>query len=114
VVVNFLGHLVWSVSGKNCRRLAQIAESYAGKPVSFVLISIDESKDRSKIPGVLQRPEGEPGKAGFGGDTDLMDRFGLGDIVPGTAIIDDQGDGNHPNHGVRREKKMCGMRWIGS
>ena len=90
VVVNF-----WATWCAPCQeelpRLAQIAESYAGKPVSFVLISIDEPKDRAKIPAVLERLHVTE-ESWVGGDTDLMDRFGLGDIVPGTAVIDDQGE----------------------
>lgn len=72
-------------------RLAQIAESYAGKPVEFVLISIDEPKDRAKIPAVLERLHVTK-ESWVGGDTDLMDRFGLGNIVPGTAVMDEQGE----------------------
>jgi len=90
VVVNF-----WATWCAPCQeelpRLAQMAESYAGKPVSFVLISIDEPKDRAKIPAVLERLHVTE-ESWVGGDTDLMDRFGLGDIVPGTAVIDDQGE----------------------
>jgi thiol-disulfide isomerase/thioredoxin len=90
VVVNF-----WATWCAPCQeelpRLAQIASSYADKPVSFVLISIDQPKDRAKIPAVLERLHVAQ-ESWVGGDTDLMDRFGLGDIVPGTAILDDQGE----------------------
>jgi thiol-disulfide isomerase/thioredoxin len=90
VVVNF-----WATWCAPCQeelpRLAQIASSYADKPVTFVLISIDAAKDRAKIPAVLERLHVAQ-ESWVGGDTDLMDRFGLGDIVPGTAILDDQGE----------------------
>ncbi len=90
VVVNF-----WATWCGPCQeelpRLARIAESYAGKPVEFVLISIDSPKDRAKIPAVLERLHVSR-ESWVGGDTDLMDRFGLGNIVPGTAVIDGHGD----------------------
>jgi thiol-disulfide isomerase/thioredoxin len=90
VVVNF-----WATWCAPCQeelpRLTQMASSYADKPVSFVLISIDTPKDRAKIPAVLERLHVSQ-ESWVGGDTDLMDRFGLGDIVPGTAILDDQGE----------------------
>jgi thiol-disulfide isomerase/thioredoxin len=90
VVVNF-----WATWCGPCQeelpRLAQMAASYAGKPVKFVIISIDEPKDRKKIPAVLERLK-VPADSWVGGDTDMMGDFGLGNIVPGTAVLDEHGE----------------------
>jgi thiol-disulfide isomerase/thioredoxin len=90
VVVNF-----WATWCGPCQeglpRLSQLAGSYAGKPVRFVLISIDESKNRAKIPAVLERLHVSL-ESWDDADTDTMDRFGLGNIVPGTAILDQNGE----------------------
>ena len=90
VVVNF-----WATWCGPCQeelpRLSKIARSYAGKPVNFVKISIDTPKDRAKIPAVLQRLN-VPGDTWVGGDTDMLAGFGLGEIVPGTAVLDERGE----------------------
>lgn len=90
VVVNF-----WAAWCAPCQeelpRLAAMAASYTGKPVEFVLISIDQTKDRAKVQAVLDRLH-MAHESWIGGDTDLMDRFGLGDIVPGTVVLDAQGE----------------------
>ncbi len=90
VVVNF-----WATWCGPCQeelpRLSQLAEAYAGKPVRFVLISIDEAKNRPKIPAVLARLHVAL-ETWDDADTDTMNRFGLGDIVPGTVILDDKGE----------------------
>jgi thiol-disulfide isomerase/thioredoxin len=89
-VVNF-----WATWCGPCQeelpRLSRMAADYEGKPVRFVTISIDEAKDRAKIPAVLVRLHVRL-ESWAGGNTDVLDDFGLGNIVPGTAILDEQGE----------------------
>ncbi len=90
VVVNF-----WATWCGPCQeempRLSQLAASYAGKPVSFVFISIDEPKDRAKIPATLAKLHVSL-DSWVNADIDTLDRFGLGNIVPGTIVLDEQGE----------------------
>lgn len=90
VVVNF-----WATWCGPCQeelpRLSRIAASYEGKPVSFVFISIDNPKDRGKIPATLARLHVDF-DSWVGADTDMLGRFGLGDIVPGTIVLDENGE----------------------
>src|SRR5580698_509673 len=72
-------------------RLSKLSQDYASDGVRFVAISIDEPKDRAKVaPYVAQQKLAMD--VWVGGDTDMLARVGLGDIVPGTIIIDQQGE----------------------
>jgi thiol-disulfide isomerase/thioredoxin len=90
VVVNF-----WATWCGPCQeelpRLARMAASYSGKPVAFVFISIDEPKNRGKIPAKLASLNVSL-ESWVDADTDTLDRFGLGNIVPGTVVMDDKSE----------------------
>jgi thiol-disulfide isomerase/thioredoxin len=111
VIVNF-----WATWCGPCQeelpRLSSLAHSYAGKPVRFVLISIDEPKNRAKIPAVLDRLH--VGLESWDeADTDTMDRFGLGNIVPGTAILDQNGEVVARIMGEARDEDVRGaVDWL--
>lgn len=111
VVVNF-----WATWCGPCQeelpRLDRLAADYAGKPVVFVLISIDEPKNRGKIPGVLERLH-VARESWVGADTDTMAGFGLGDIVPGTVILDSDGEVIARIMGEARETDVRGaIDWL--
>ncbi len=72
-------------------RLSHLSDSYAGKPVRFVAVSIDEKKTRGEIAAFIA-VHGIHLQTWTGATTDTMADFGLGDIVPGTVIINEQGE----------------------
>jgi thiol-disulfide isomerase/thioredoxin len=72
-------------------RLSRLSQQYAGKGVQFVAVSIDEPKDRPKIQPFLSK-NNIAMNAWVGADSGLLEDFGLGEIVPGTVIIDGQGE----------------------
>jgi thiol-disulfide isomerase/thioredoxin len=85
----------WATWCAPCReelpRLSKLTQDYTAAGVRFIAISIDEPKDRAKVaPYVAQQKLTMD--VWVGGDTDMLDRVGLGNIVPGTIIIDQQGE----------------------
>jgi thiol-disulfide isomerase/thioredoxin len=72
-------------------RLSKLSESYSGKHVRFVAVSIDAAKDRAKIQPMLTRQAIQL-EVWTGADTDTMARVGLGGIVPSTLILDEEGN----------------------
>jgi thiol-disulfide isomerase/thioredoxin len=72
-------------------RLSELSHTYGGKNVRFIAVSIDEKKDRPKIEPYLEKQNIHL-EVWVGGDADLLARYGLGDIVPATLILDPQGE----------------------
>lgn len=105
VVLNF-----WATWCEPCQdelpRLSVLAEAYAGKNVQFVAVSIDDEKNRSKIEPLLRRLN-----VGLdvwtGADLDTLGKFGLGNIVPGTVVIDDKGQIISRVMGEAHDEDVC-------
>jgi thiol-disulfide isomerase/thioredoxin len=89
VVLNF-----WGTWCEPCQeelpRLSRLSQSYAGKNVQFVAISIDAARDREKIEPLLRCLNVEL-DVWTGADLDTLEKFGLGNVVPGTMVIDEKG-----------------------
>jgi thiol-disulfide isomerase/thioredoxin len=71
-------------------RLSRLSQQYAGKAVQFVAASIDEPKDRPKIQPFLAK-NNIALNVWIGADSGILHDFGLGEIVPGTVILDEEG-----------------------
>jgi thiol-disulfide isomerase/thioredoxin len=89
VVFNF-----WATWCEPCQdelpRLSKLSQSYAGKNVQFVAVSIDAAKDREKIEPLLHHLNVDL-DVWTGADLDMLEKFGLGNVVPGTMVIDEKG-----------------------
>ncbi len=72
-------------------RLSKLSSAYSGKNVRFVAVSIDDAKDRGKIQPFLTK-QGISLEVWTGANSDDLARFGLGDIVPGTVVLDEKGE----------------------
>jgi thiol-disulfide isomerase/thioredoxin len=84
----------WATWCAPCReelpRLSKLSEEFAGKNVHFVAVSIDDAKDRAKIEPYLAKQNIHL-DVWVGGNADLLGRFGMGNIVPATLVLDEQG-----------------------
>ena len=89
-VVNF-----WATWCGPCREempmLSKLSEEYAVQKVRFIAASADVPKDKSKIAKFVeaQKPSMD---IWIGADLDMLERAGLGNVLPATLIVDQQGE----------------------
>jgi thiol-disulfide isomerase/thioredoxin len=114
-VVNF-----WATWCAPCREempmLSRLTQEYAGKKVRFIAISADEdpetAKNRAKIDQYLdtQKPAME---IWLGADLDMLERLGLSNVLPGTLILDENGEPVTRIQGQAREEDVrTALDWL--
>lgn len=114
-VINF-----WATFCGPCREempmLSKLTQEYAVKKVRFIAISADESpeskKNRAKIDQFLdtQKPAME---IWLGADLDTLDRLRLGNVLPATIILDENGEVISRIMGEAHEEDVRGpLDWL--
>jgi thiol-disulfide isomerase/thioredoxin len=89
-VVNF-----WATWCEPCREemplLSKLSQEYAGKKVRFIAASANEARDRAKIDAYLSHANLSL-EIWVGADLDMLERAALGNELPATLILDEQGE----------------------
>ena len=71
--------------------LSKLNAEYAGKKVRFIAVSADEAKNRANVDRFVAAHSVEM-EIWLGADLDTLDRAGLGNELPATLILDEQGE----------------------
>ncbi len=106
----------WATWCTPCRdelpRLSQLSTKLADQGIQFVAISIDEPKDRAKVEPFLKK-NNVTLNVWVGGDADMLGRVGLGEIVPGTIVLDKDGEPVGRIMGEARDADITGyIEWL--
>jgi thiol-disulfide isomerase/thioredoxin len=106
----------WATWCAPCRQelplLSSLSRRYGKSGVRFVAISVDELKDRGKIEPFL-RDQNIALEVWTGADLDALDRLGLGNVVPGTVVLDRQGEIVGRVQGEAQESDIIGyLDWL--